>query len=211
SSDPPKCRPCGLEVFLVDGLEAGFFLRDEPLHHELLKILIERLHAGRLTRLNGRVHLRDLALANQVTNRGRADHDLVGRDAAAAAWAPARPPPIRFSSVCEVTARSDSESMLRTISFSAAGNTSTTRSIVIAAELVCSVPNTKWPVSAAVNARRIVSRSRISPTRMTSGSSRNAERNASLKPSVSRCTSRWFTSERLLSWTNSIGSSIVMM
>jgi len=45
-------------------------------------------------------------------------------------------------------------------------------------------------VSAADSASRIVSRSRISPTRMVSGSSRRAERRASLKPSVSRCTSR---------------------
>ena len=64
-----------------------------------------------------------------------------------------RPPPTLFSSVCEITARSDSDNMLRTISFSAAGNTSTTRSMVFAAELVCSVPNTKCPVSAAVSAK----------------------------------------------------------
>ena len=122
-----------------------------------------------------------------------------------------RPPPSRFSSVCEMTARSDSESIERTISFSAAGNTSTMRSTVFAAELVCSVPNTRWPVSAAVSASRMVSRSRISPTRTTSGSSRSAERSASLKPSVSRCTSRWLTRQRFDSCTNSIGSSIVMM
>ena len=122
-----------------------------------------------------------------------------------------RPPPLRLSSVCEITARSDSDNMARTISFSCAGNTSTTRSMVLAAELVCSVPNTRWPVSAAVSARRMVSRSRISPTSTTSGSSRSAERSASEKPSVSRCTSRWFTRQRLLSCTNSMGSSIVMM
>ena len=103
-----------------------------------------------------------------------------------------RPPPTFFSSVCEMTARSDSESMERTMSFSSPGNTSTMRSMVLAAELVCSVPNTRWPVSAAVSARRMVSRSRISPTSTTSGSSRSAERSASEKPRVSRCTSRWF-------------------
>ena len=52
-------------------------------------------------------------------------------------------PSLVLHSVCEITARNDSESIARTISFSAAGNTSTTRSIVYAAELVCSVPNTK--------------------------------------------------------------------
>ena len=75
-------------------------------------------------------------------------------------------PPIFFSSACEITARSDSDSIERTIGFSPAGNTSMMRSMVLAAELVCSVPNTRWPVSAAVSARRIVSRSRNSPTRM---------------------------------------------
>ena len=95
------------------------------------------------------------------------------------------------------------------MSFSAAGNTSTMRSMVLAAELVCRVPNTRWPVSAAVRARRMVSRSRISPTRITSGSSRSAERSASLKPWVCRWTSRWLTRHFLLRWTNSIGSSMV--
>src|SRR6185312_8379805 len=122
-----------------------------------------------------------------------------------------RPPPIRLSSVCEMTARRLSESMERTISFSAAGNTSTTRSIVFAAELVCSVPKTRCPVSAAVSASRIVSRSRISPTSTTSGSSRSAERSASEKPRVSRCTSRWLMRQRFDSCTNSIGSSMVMI
>ena len=65
-----------------------------------------------------------------------------------------------------MTARSDSESMERTIDFSPAGNTSMIRSMVLAAELVCRVPNTRWPVSAAVRARRMVSRSRSSPTRI---------------------------------------------
>jgi len=71
-----------------------------------------------------------------------------------------------LSRVCEMTQTSDSESIARTISFSAAGKTSMMRSMVLAAELVCSVPKTRWPVSAAVSARRMVSRSRISPTRM---------------------------------------------
>src|SRR5260370_693256 len=87
-----------------------------------------------------------------------------------------RPPPTRFIKVCEITARRLSDIMARTISFSAAGNTSTIRSMVFAAELVCKVPNTKWPVSAAVSARRMVSRSRISPTSTTSGSSILIER-----------------------------------
>jgi hypothetical protein len=50
------------------------------------------------------------------------------------------------------------------------GKASTIRSIVLAAPVVWRVPNTKWPVSAARTADSIVSRSRISPTRITSGS-----------------------------------------
>ena len=97
------------------------------------------------------------------------------------------------------------------MAFSSAGKTSMMRSMVFGAELVCSVPNTKWPVSAAEMARRMVSKSRSSPTRITSGSSRSAERSALLNECVSRCTSRWFTKLSLLSCTNSIGSSMVRM
>ena len=41
---------------------------------------------------------------------------------------------------------------------------------------MCRVAKTRWPVSAAVSAVEIVSRSRISPTRITSGSWRSAAR-----------------------------------
>jgi len=53
----------------------------------------------------------------------RADHDLVRGRA---------PPPVRLSSVCEITARSDSDNIERTMSFSSPGNTSTMRSMVLA-------------------------------------------------------------------------------
>ena len=46
------------------------------------------------------------------------------------------------------------------------------------ASLVCSVLNTWWPVTAASAAILAVSRSRISPTMMTSGSARTSERSA---------------------------------
>ncbi len=58
------------------------------------------------------------------------------------------------------------------------------RSIVLAALLVCSVPNTSRPISAAVIASAIVSRSRISPTSTTSASWRTAARSAGAKPFV---------------------------
>ncbi len=85
------------------------------------------------------------------------------------------------------------------------------RSTVEAAVLVCSVPNTRCPVSAVSMAVAIVSRSRISPTSTTSGSSRSAARSAFLNERVWTPTSRWFTRQFLFLWTNSIGSSTVMM
>ena len=50
------------------------------------------------------------------------------------------------------------------------------RVIAVGASLVCSVERTRWPVSAASIAICAVSRSRISPTMMTSGSARIIER-----------------------------------
>ncbi len=96
-----------------------------------------------------------------------------------------RPPVAFFNKTCDTTACKDSDNMARIMSFSAAGKTSIIRSMVFEAELVCNVPKTRCPVSAAVKAKRMVSKSRNSPTKMISGSSRRAERNASLKPSVS--------------------------
>src|SRR2546425_6383819 len=85
------------------------------------------------------------------------------------------------------------------------------RSTVEAAVVVCSVPNTRWPVSAVSIAIAMVSRSRISPTSTMSGSSRSADRSARLKLSVCTPTCRWVMTHFLFSCTNSIGSSIVMM
>ena len=56
----------------------------------------------------------------------------------------------------------------------------------------------------------MVSKSRISPTRMTSGSWRSALRSACANERVSTDTSRWFTIDRLSRWRNSIGSSTVI-
>src|SRR5216684_4255717 len=85
------------------------------------------------------------------------------------------------------------------------------RLIVETAELVCKVAKVKWPVSAMRNADSIVSRSRISPMRTTSGSSRKAARSELAKEWVSECTSRWFTRHFLWLCRNSMGSSIVIM
>ena len=56
--------------------------------------------------------------------------------------------------------------------------------------MVCSVENTRCPVSAAVSAISIVSRSRISPTRITFGAWRSAARRARANVGVSLCSSR---------------------
>ena len=86
---------------------------------------------------------------------------------------------------------------MRIISCWFCGKAFTNRSIVLAAPVVCSVPKTKCPVSAAVMAASIVSKSRISPTRIMSGSWRSARRRASAKFGTSTCTSRWVISDFL--------------
>ena len=72
-----------------------------------------------------------------------------------------------------------------------AGKTSTILSTVLEAEEVCNVPKTRCPVSAAVIAKLIVSKSLISPIYITSGSSLKAALNAVEKFFVSLLTSRW--------------------
>ncbi len=85
---------------------------------------------------------------------------------------------------------------------------STSRVIALGASLVCSVENTRWPVSDAWIAISAVSRSRISPIRITLGSWRRIERRpfANVRPTFA-FTSIWPTPA---SWI-STGSSIVMM
>ena len=85
------------------------------------------------------------------------------------------------------------------------------RSSVLTAEVVCSVPSTRWPVSAASMAMVIVSGSRNSPTRITSGSSRKAACKPSAKEGTWFPTLRWITSDCLLSCIYSMGSSRVII
>ena len=85
------------------------------------------------------------------------------------------------------------------------------RSTVCGASWVWSVAKTRWPVSAAVRAVPIVSMSRISPTRITSGSWRSAAFRPAAKDGASWPISRWLTMQRLWRCRNSIGSSIVRM
>ena len=66
----------------------------------------------------------------------------------------------------------------RTCFCSCGGKKSMMRLMVSRASVVCRVDMTKWPVSDAASAALTVSVSRISPTRMTSGSCRIAARSA---------------------------------
>ena len=106
---------------------------------------------------------------------------------------------------------STSDSCARTCDCWCAGNTSTMRLMVWAAEFVCSVAKVRWPVSAMRSADSMVSRSRISPMSTTSGSSRRAARSAFANEWVSACTSRWFTTHFLCWCRYSMGSSTVSM
>ena len=85
---------------------------------------------------------------------------------------------------------------------------SRSRATVEGQSFVWSVVKTRWPVSAARIEICAVSRSRVSPTRITSGSWRRKERSAAAKvrpmPSL---TCSWLTPLRLYS----TGSSAVMM
>ena len=79
---------------------------------------------------------------------------------------------------------------------------------VVGASLVCRVDSTMWPVWAALIAMSAVSRSRISPTMMMSGSWRRNDFSAAAKvrPALS-LTLTWLTPGRLIS----AGSSAVEM
>ena len=66
----------------------------------------------------------------------------------------------------------------RIVDWRSGGNESATRAMVDVTSEVCSVENTRWPVSPAVSAIFIVSGSRISPITITSGACRSAERSA---------------------------------
>src|SRR2546425_3289650 len=99
----------------------------------------------------------------------------------------------------------------RTSSCWCGGKNEITRLIVCVASVVCSVENTRCPVSAAFSAVSSVSISRISPIRITSGACRSTWRKAALNDSVSFPTSRCEMLARLSRCRNSIGSSIVMM
>src|SRR5205807_1115855 len=85
-------------------------------------------------------------------------------------------PSARTISRCETMPWMTAASWSRICPSWCGGNIEMMRFTVSVALSVWSVESTRWPVSAACSATSIVSASRISPTRMTSGSSRSAAR-----------------------------------
>ncbi len=77
-----------------------------------------------------------------------------------------------------MTASSDIDSMIRIWVWYWLGKMSMMRLMDSTAEFVCRVEKVRWPVSATRRAASTVSKSRISPIRTTSGSSRRTERRA---------------------------------
>ena len=174
-----------------------------PERTELEHRLLERLHPAAGVGLHDRVDLLDLRLADEVPDGVVGQEDLERGDAATAVDGGKqrlRDDPLEREAI-----------WTRTCSCCGRGKTSMRRSTVEGASCVCRVAKTRWPVSAAVSAVAIVSRSRISPRRITSGSWRSAPRSASAKLVASGPISRWLTMQRLWRWRNSIGSSMVMM
>src|ERR1022692_3263966 len=115
------------------------------------------------------------------------------------------------TSCCATTASRASDICCRICPWCAAGNESRMRETDCAASLVCNVENTKWPVSAAVSTVAMVSGSRISPTRMTSGVCRRMLRSELTKSGVSCPTSICSTMELRFTCWYSTGSSMVTM
>ena len=140
-----------------------------------------------LDRFVCRVHLRDFVLANQISVRRRAAHNFVRRHATASFLLEQG---LRDHCLL-VTQRALSEPCL----FSS-WNTSITRSIVFA-EVVCRVPNTRCPVSAAGQSQtdclEIAHLSNQNDVRVLTQRRTQGSENP-----VSRCTSRWLTKHRLL-------------
>ena len=136
--------------------------------------------------LDDQIHLCDLVFPDQVANRRRTEHDFVRQSARAV---------LGFQQRLRDYGDERPESIERVMSFSA-GNTSTIRSMVFAAD-VCRC-RTQMARSAAVRARRMVSRSRISPIRMMSGLHAVPTGSALANDRVCSPSSRWLIRHFLL-------------
>src|SRR5213593_3925088 len=193
-----------------DGAGQRVLQRDQPPRVEREERLVHGLHAKLRAGLDRRVNLVRLRLANQVPDGRRGHHDLhrghtaefLQRRPARSLAVPAAAATVRRSdrpamncmlgsNCCETTASSTAASCTRICCCWYGGKTSMIRSTDCAALAVCNVAKTRWPVSAMVSAAEMVSRSRISPTMITLGSSRSTARSALGKVWVSNPSSRW--------------------
>ena len=154
---------------------------DLPVAGELEHGLAQGLHAPAGIRLHDRVDLLDLRLADEVPDR------VVGSRISSAATRPW--PSTVGSRVWETMPCSEAAIWRGSAPAGPPGKTSIITVDGGGRVRVCRVAKTRWPVSAAVSASPIVSRSRNSPIRITSGSWRSARRSASSKQSR-RCRSR---------------------
>src|SRR5215218_7328063 len=157
--DPPAQAVVVLGV--VTALQA-LVVADVAAADEVGQVLVHGLHAVAAAGLQGRVDLMGLAVADQVPDRRGGHHDLDPHDPPV--------PSVVGISCWQTTPWRAPASCTRICCCWLVGNTSIIRSTVWGASWVWRVANTRWPVSAAVRAIEIVSRSRSSPTRMMSGS-----------------------------------------
>jgi hypothetical protein len=132
-----------------------------------------------------------LALEDQVGDQRRLQHDLDGGDAARAAFS-------RGIRRCEIRAR-----MFSDRSISSCSRLLFREEVDDAVERLVGAVGVqrreqRWPVSANWMPYSIVSRSRISPIRMTSGAWRSVFFSAMCQLSVSTPTSRCVTTQRLV-------------
>ena len=112
---------------------------------------------------------------------------------------------------CEIMPRKFKDKSINNCWWRSSGKKLMMRSIAWLALLACKVAKHKWPVSANAIACSMVSASRISPIKITSGAWRKVFFKAISQLSVSMPTSRCITTQFLCGCTNSTGSSMVMM
>ena len=122
-----------------------------------------------------------------------------------------RPPCLLGRRTCVKTADSAIASSCRIVGCRSGGKESEILAMVEATSVVCRVESTRWPVSAAATAIRMVSGSRISPTTMMSGACRKAARSAVGKSGASTPISTCSTTLRKWVCSYSRGSSMVIM
>ena len=136
----------------------------------------------------------------------------ISGDCSITSMAAIRPSPVwRGISRWEISAFTFSDMSISSWPRFSSGKKLMMRSSAWLALLACSVARHRWPVSANWMPNSMVSRSRISPIRITSGAWRRVFLSAECQLSVSTPTSRWVTTQRPWGCTYSTGSSTVTM